>query len=240
MRITYFSDLHFEFGDTNQTPSGEVLVLAGDFTIKARNLDWLNNLDFEHVIYVLGNHEFYRGSIEKIYSETFKLLAPHVHMLNDSSVNINGVDFHGATLWTDYNKSNPIDMMTAENVMNDHKLIRFENGERRFNAGSALYLHNESIKFLKKSVKPGDIIVTHHAPSYQSVHAMYANSSFNYAFVSDLEDLITQLKPKLWFHGHVHTSFDYTIGDTNILCNPRGYKGYEENIEFDWNKTIEI
>jgi hypothetical protein len=34
---------------------------------------------------------------------------------------------------------------------------------------------------------------------------------------------------KLWTHGHTHHKFDYMIGETRIVCNPRGYEGYEDS-----------
>jgi len=32
---------------------------------------------------------------------------------------------------------------------------------------------------------------------------------------------------KLWVHGHTHDPYDYVIGETRVVCNPRGYIGYE-------------
>jgi hypothetical protein len=34
---------------------------------------------------------------------------------------------------------------------------------------------------------------------------------------------------KLWTHGHTHHEFEYVIGETKVVCNPRGYIGYEAN-----------
>jgi Icc-related predicted phosphoesterase len=45
----------------------------------------------------------------------------------------------------------------------------------------------------------------------------------NGAYASDLSELILDTQPAVWFHGHVHNSFDYLVGDTIVLCNPRGY-----------------
>lgn len=35
-------------------------------------------------------------------------------------------------------------------------------------------------------------------------------------------------KIKAWTHGHTHDNYDYMIGTTRIVCNPRGYDGHEE------------
>jgi Icc-related predicted phosphoesterase len=90
--------------------------------------------------------------------------------------------------------------------------------------------------FLQENVKEGDIVVTHMAPSFLSVHEKYKNDmNINGSYASDLSELILDTKPELWFHGHMHDSFDYTIGNTRILCNPRGYVGEELNAAFEYN-----
>ena len=45
---------------------------------------------------------------------------------------------------------------------------------------------------------------------------------------------------KLWIHGHVHNNFDYMIGDTRVICNPRGYEMYQENFEFKPDFEVDI
>jgi hypothetical protein len=46
---------------------------------------------------------------------------------------------------------------------------------------------------------------------------------------------------KTWVHGHMHDAVDYMIGETRILSNPRGYKGYEEQAEtFDPSFSFEV
>ena len=52
------------------------------------------------------------------------------------------------------------------------------------------------------------------------------------AFVSDLSEVIWDHQPDVWIHGHVHDSFDYEVGSTRVVCNPRGY-GPENEREFD-------
>ena len=46
---------------------------------------------------------------------------------------------------------------------------------------------------------------------------------------------------KLWCHGHIHQSKDYMIGNTRIICNPRGYEAWDEvNLAWDRNLIVEI
>jgi Icc-related predicted phosphoesterase len=238
MQINFISDLHLEFGPLEIEPeSGDVLVLAGDIDIKAR-VNWINDIagKFNHVIYVLGNHEFYNGTMDSIYRKTREGLANNVHLLENESITIAGVTFHGATLWSDFLNGNPMSYLRCDQAINDYRLIRAGDGKHRFKPQIAHSLHNISKVFLQENVKEGDVVVTHMAPSLLSIHEKYKNDmNINGSYASDLSELILDTKPELWFHGHVHTSFDYTVGNTRILCNPRGYVGEELNLEFEPN-----
>jgi Icc-related predicted phosphoesterase len=221
----------------NEPEAGDILILAGDVCIKCR-VDWINDIAgrFNHVIYVLGNHEFYRGAIDNTYKKTRERLVDNVHLLENESITIDDVTFHGATLWSDFLNGNPVSYLQCNQVINDYRLIRAGDGTHRFKPQIAHSLHNISKVFLQENVKEGDIVVTHMAPSFLSVHEKFKNDiNINGAYASDLSELILDTKPELWFHGHVHTSFDYTIGNTRVLCNPRGYVGEELNVAFESN-----
>jgi hypothetical protein len=61
--------------------------------------------------------------------------------------------------------------------------------------------------------------------------------------VNDLPALV-RAPVSLWIHGHTHTAFDYTVGNTRVVCNPRGYvhrrTGELENPLFTWDRIVEI
>lgn len=242
MIIKYLSDLHLEFGNLREEPTpGDVLVLAGDITIKNR-VEWVNIQAnrFNHVIMILGNHEFYRGNLDNVLRKTRENLDPKVHLLQNESVTLDGVTFHGTVLWTDMNHGDPMTYMEANGGMNDFRLIRADDGKSRFSAERSHAEHNVAKVFLRESIKPGDVVITHHAPSVLSIHESYRGQRLNGAFCSDLSELILDTKPSFFCHGHVHNSFDYKIGETRVLCNPRGYFGMEENPDFDVNASFEI
>jgi hypothetical protein len=44
----------------------------------------------------------------------------------------------------------------------------------------------------------------------------------------------------LWTHGHTHEDFDYHIGSTRVVCNPRGYVGYEARADTWQPKLVEL
>ena len=244
MKIHIMSDLHLEFyGDTGRKDinpvEADVLILAGDITVKSR-VYWVNMMakHYKHIVYVLGNHEYYKGSIERVERQTRNALADNVHLLQDDYVTLNGHRFVGCTLWTDYDSANPLTMHTANNSMNDHRLIRYDEYSRRFTAEAALNIHKKSIRYLQETAKECDIIVTHHAPSALSIASDFYNDPLNGAYKSDLDLFIEDRKPKLWIHGHMHNSSDYVIGDCRVVCNPAGYLG--QNKEFNKELIIEL
>jgi hypothetical protein len=63
----------------------------------------------------------------------------------------------------------------------------------------------------------------------------------NGGFYSDLDDFIAyRPQIRLWMHGHTHEDFDYTIGTTRVVCNPRGYVGHENRAGYFQLKYIDL
>ncbi|WP_338863054.1 hypothetical protein [Mycetohabitans rhizoxinica] len=58
-------------------------------------------------------------------------------------------------------------------------------------------------------------------PHRQSIHPRYDGNLANAAFISDLTPLLDRVD--LWIHGHVHDSFDHSVGRCRVLTPPRGY-----------------
>jgi Icc-related predicted phosphoesterase len=86
------------------------------------------------------------------------------------------------------------------------------------------------------------VVVTHHTPSFQSVAPYYkADQLMNGGYHSNLDEFIMD-KPniKLWVHGHTHEDFDYMIGETRVVCNPRGYIKYEARAANFKLKVVEV
>jgi hypothetical protein len=88
------------------------------------------------------------------------------------------------------------------------------------------------------------VVVGHHSPSFRSVHETYqAQTLMNGGYHSDLSEFIMDHPQiKLWTHGHTHHPFDYMIGETRIVCNPRGYEndGYSEATGWNPNIVLEV
>jgi len=102
------------------------------------------------------------------------------------------------------------------------------------------------LDFLEANPDKKVVMMTHHAPSFKSKHPRYEDSDrLNHAYYSALDMLImNNPQIKVWVHGHTHESHDYQIGETRIICNPRGYSmngnNDQENRKFDINKSFEV
>ena len=89
---------------------------------------------------------------------------------------------------------------------------------------------------------PGSyILVVHHCPSELSVAECYKGDLLNGAFRSKLDDFIEQRPQiKLLCHGHTHHNFNYWIGETHVICNPRGYIEHESIADWFKLQYIEV
>jgi hypothetical protein len=209
------------------------------------------SFQFPHVIYIMGNHEFYNGKfyagIDYMRDEVAKY--PNITLLEQDMKIIDDVVFVGGTLWTNMNKRDPLTMHAIEGMMNDFRIIR--NDKRNYATMSALDVairHDKTLGYIKHVVQEHKdktcVVVGHHSPSFQSVNPIYAHETLmNGGYHSDLSEFIMDHPQiKLWTHGHTHHPFDYVIGETRIVCNPRGYEndGYSEQTGWDPTKILEI
>lgn len=206
------------------------------------------SFQFPKVLYIAGNHEFYHGkfpeSIEHLRAECAKY--PNVHFLEMDTITIDDVTFIGGTLWTDMNRGDPLTMHAISDMMNDFRIVR--NSQRnyaRFSPQDAAIRHRETLAYIKLMVAEKHdtkfVVVGHHSPSFQSVHEFYKHDTImNGGYHSDLSEFIMDHPQiKLWTHGHTHHCFDYVLGETRIVCNPRGYDGHEDT-GWDPNKIVEV
>jgi len=254
MHLHVFSDLHADMADTKPIavlPEVNVVVVAGDVCEGAV-------LGFERlremvllptpIVMVMGNHEYYhRTQPHELALARGEAARFGVHLLENDAVVIGGVRFVGCTLWTDYAIFGPGSQMHTMAVcrdrMNDHRRITWRKQPwLRFRPQEALGLHRASRTYLTGLLEtPFDgptVVVTHHAPGLGSVADKYRNDRVTAAYASDLSELLMATQPALWAHGHIHTSSDYRIGTTRVICNPHGY-GWE-NPDFDPALVVEV
>jgi Icc-related predicted phosphoesterase len=248
MRLHILSDLHLEFEPfAPPKTEADVIILAGDISTGCHGLKWALKAFAERpVIYVLGNHEFYGQTLQKLIGELRQMASgTNIHLLENESCTIGEVTFLGATLWTDFalNGNPDVAEVVAQTGMNDYRQIRTlprysrlkPSDPRRLHLESRLWLENQALSLKGRKV----IIVTHHAPSRQSIPRAFEGDAFNPAFASELSPFIIQSEVQLWIHGHIHCGCDYTLGKTRVLANPRGYPN-ESRQGFDPGLIVEV
>jgi Icc-related predicted phosphoesterase len=254
VKIQIFSDLHidvFPIKPITIVPGVDLVIVAGDTcegVLRAfEHLRRIVPMDIP-IVMVLGNHEFYRRFIPDELALAFAHAdAFNLHVLSDTAVELGGVRFVGATLWTSYQvfgEANQAAMMNAcAKGMNDHRLIGWQKKPwLRFRPQEAALLHHRSKAIITETLAVPftgpTVVISHHAVSWESVLPRFRGDPVTAAFISDQSALIATHQPTLWVHGHVHNSSDYWIGQTRILCNPHGYGN--ENADFNGALVVEV
>ena len=248
-----------------KTPGGWDAEAASGFDRAKRGIMYQEffqeaSLWYKDVVYVMGNHEHYHGDYSRSYEVIAEMLdrlnLRNVHFLEKSFVQINGYTFIGSTLWTDFNKADPLTLRSAEQMMRDFQAVRHSvkgrsTGNWRFLPMDALQDHRNSVKYIRDTLDQRRhqglnsrrvVVVGHHAPSMLSIHDKYKHDyQMNGCYATDLSDIMLDYPEiQLWTHGHMHDDFDYTIGSTRVVCNPRGYIGYEARANGHQPMIIEL
>ena len=245
MKISLASDLHLEFEDYDiqNTDNTDVLILAGDIMLGERpKLDFLERAaaQWKHIIYVAGNHEYYRGNFYSTRTELRKVSAQYnIHFLENESVVIDDITFIGCTLWTDCNKGDPVTMHDLSYSMNDYRVIRDDAlGYTKLKPNTTRTAHYNSIEYIMRRAKAADkpFVITHHLPHPLSVPPQFKDDyHMNGGYQSNLDHMMSPHIP-FWVHGHTHDPCDYTINGTRIIANPKGYPKERSNYQL---RTIE-
>jgi len=227
------SDLHNEFSvyiPDLEERSVDVVILAGDIDKGSKGIYWARSQwPDKEIIYVAGNHEFY-GKIRGHVMSELLIAAKEtgVHFLENEQIIINGIRYLGCTLWTDFKlfgeKFELACMKHAIQGLNDFRVIH--EGDKVFSPMDSVKLFNNSYNFLRKNLVDCNyngktVVITHHLPTNQSVANRFKKDMLSACFASNLDHLLGY--SELWIHGHTHDSFDYTVKNTRVVCNPRGY-----------------
>ena len=247
MNIQILSDLHLEhypdhgreIVDSLDFSGADLVILAGDIAglgdralIAVQRIQALCNRVDGTVLYIPGNHEYY-GASPAFVEHALRQLeaqAPNIHILRTGEVyEDDGIRILGDTLWFPDDSEN----WRFARLMSDFLVIR------EFTPW--VYQQNAALtEWLERELRPGDIVVTHHLPSERIIASQYAGSVLNRFFVSDLTSLILERKPALWVCGHTHTSIDTVLGETRIICNPRGYPNEGQTAAFNPRLLVEV
>jgi predicted phosphodiesterase len=232
VRLHIFSDIHLEFAEFEPPRvDADVVVIAGDLHVGREGRKWIRRcIPDKPVIYVLGNHEFYRHTFPNLIDELRRETAgSNIHLLENEAVEIDGFSFLGCTLWSDFRVAGDevIGKAIAQRGISDYELITKGWSRAPLTPDDTANAHQVSLEWLKRQVAgrdpAGTVIVTHHAPSRKSIPPWHVGSLLNGAFVSDLDEFVAEAGVPLWIHGHTHYCVDYKLGRTRVLANQRGY-----------------
>jgi predicted phosphodiesterase len=270
MKFRIVSDIHLEFikdfdkkskissNSTNygsfvenflKLPQVDGLIMAGDIvTFRQLNDGSFEKFiklirgDYKHIIYILGNHEYYTNTDENVdvlplYREFCK--KHDIIFLDNEFVeiedDIKSIKIGGSTLWSPITEN-------AALMMND---MRFVSRKK------VLKMNEKALEWIKKSVIPNnsenydvseseehiDIMITHHLPSHRFVAERYANYD-NSGFANNSLDMyFKELPIDYWIFGHTHTPMSKKMHGIQFVCNPFGYP--EENIGFKYSGNLD-
>lgn len=253
MKIQYASDLHLEFAENSRflktnplTVAGDILVLAGDIGYlgddnysKHPFWSWASD-NYNQVIVIPGNHEFYKGfDLDTLHNGWEFQIKQNVCCYYNAVIKLGNTDLIATTLWA---RIRVEDAFQTEASITDFKRIR--HGEKildwvRFNEE-----HFRCFQFLNESVKSSKaqniIVASHHVPSHELNAQEFKGSKLNGAFTIELGDYIAASPIDFWIYGHSHRNINLVINKTRCVSNQLGYVFAKEHLSFDPHAYIEV
>lgn len=246
MKIQILSDLHCEFENFVPTHTdADIVIIAGDLNTGTRGIKWIRNYFSDiPVIYVAGNHEFYHHSMPKLIHDLQKETKnSNIFFLENEMFIYKDIAFMGCTLWSDFRlfgDNSHFAELAASEAMSDYRLIRVSPHYRLLRTIDTAKRHSISVDWLKTEAmfnKMKKVVVTHHAPSIQSLAMKFREDLVSAAYASNLEGLVEEINPLLWIHGHTHRCCEYMIGNTRVISNQ---KGYPDEPSFGFNPALVV
>lgn len=236
MRLRVISDLHLEHFDApRELPavSADAVILAGDIHAGIQGLGWAAaRFAGTPILYVPGNHEFYGTSMATMRRElACEAERLGIHLLDNQSLTLGGVRFHGTTLWTDFalyadqpDHEPSLTEAKAQALMPDFRVIEQPEGEV-FTTRESRRLHSEALAWLDAELampfNGPRVVISHHAPLAAGIPPRYRGDALSPVFASHLPQLMGRMD--LWIHGHVHEPVDLEAEGTRVVANPGGY-----------------
>lgn len=223
-RIVAISDTHgMHLGVP--IPDGDVLIHCGDFCSHGTYQDavkfigWFQTHPHKHKIFIAGNHDLVleQGSFNDISALTEVMLYDSTFYLNDSGVNLHGLNFWGSPVQP-----------------------RFFNWA--FNRGRGLEIKQHWDKIPANT----DVLITH-GPPYGILDEAPRVAGFDNVGCKDLLNAVNDLDIKLHMFGHIHfpggkvltTPKSKTLFANAALANEE-YKIVNKPLVFDISKNKKV
>ena len=252
MKFHIWGDLHYEFENfklPDEHPGDiDCILVPGDIWTKGRAVQKLELIAAWGrcpVVAIPGNHDYYGdriGRTEERMRDAARKSPYEIKVLLTGTTVIAGTRIIGATLWTDYRlhqREGDLKQVKAgcERIQQEHQSVRMDLSFRKVTANDLEKIHVEHKEFLRTQMaKPFDgptIIMTHHAPSAQSLLHRSEQRVDDAADASNLDDFVEELSPEMWIHSHTHHKEDYMLGSTRSLSNAKGYPHQKEETGFN-------
>ena len=99
MKIVFISDTH-GLHEQLEILEGDMIIHGGDISNRGRReevedfIDWFQELNFTHKIFIAGNHDLYLERVSEYELE--EIIPEDVIYLNDSGITINGINIWGS------------------------------------------------------------------------------------------------------------------------------------------------
>lgn len=235
----------------NYVPLDEdLVVLAGDIHTRCRHEEIISQIpESTQIVMVAGNHEYYRMEFNTVndWLKNLETKYANFKFLHNSSTVVNGVDFYGGTMYTDFClygvDEHWASLSEAGKWINDFRMtvIEDEGKWRQWSTTDHMDEHQRFVDGLQHWVRETEgkkrVVVSHFVPHPKAIHPRWGNSALNGYFTSDMDRYMGW--EGLWLYGHTHDSGDFMVGDTRCVGNPRGY-GAENEHGFKTDLILEI
>jgi predicted phosphodiesterase len=244
MKIRLLSDLHMEGHSYYYDYAGEdLVVLAGDIHTQNRHKNLLDQIPSNvKVIMIAGNHEYYGSEFNSmnLFFAGLENRYPNFYYLQNESVCIDGVDFFGGTMFTDFNLYGYPVQAPREVVYGIADFSWIKKSDKRWTPQDHVTEHTKFCEYLEAWLQQEHtkrVVISHFVPHPVAADPQFEGSALNPYFIANMEQYMGW--QGLWLFGHTHHAVDTYVGATRLVCNPKGY-GSENQLGFVKNLIVEI
>ena len=249
MKIRLISDIHMEgYAYTYKFIGEDLIVLAGDIHTNNRHHMLLDQMPTNiPILMVPGNHEYYYSDFDSvnIYLKNLESIYTNFHCLLNESITIDGVNFYGGTMFTDFKLYNDawLARRRATSGVSDFTLItKTTDGIQKTWTGADhedehIKFVNGLTKFLTSTPPDNRVVISHFMPTDKISNPIFDGSQLQPYFIANMEKFFDWTG--LWLCGHGHSSADIMVDGVRVVINPRGY-GRENEYGFNNELLIEI